>query len=73
MELSIHNASHEWVEVSTAVFESVDMKIYYDDLVASSATMKILSPNLAETDFIDAPLRPGMTKSVELYAARKVR
>jgi hypothetical protein len=72
MELSIHNASHEWVEVSTAVFESVDMKIYYDDLVASSATMKILSPNLAETDFIDAPLRPGMTKSVELYAARKV-
>lgn len=72
MELSIHNASHEWAEVSTAVFESVDMKIYYDDIVATSATMKILSPSMAETDFIDAPLRPGMVKSVELYTARKI-
>lgn len=72
MELSIHNASHEWVEVSTAVFESVDMKIYYGDFVAATATMKILSPGLAETDFIDAPLRPGMVKSVELYTARKL-
>ncbi|MFA7198633.1 MAG: DUF432 domain-containing protein [Methanoculleus sp.] len=72
MELSISNASNEWVEVSHAVFNSTDMKIYYDDVVATTATMRILSPTLAETNFIDAPLRPGMVKSVELYTARKI-
>jgi len=72
MELSIHNASHEWVEVSRAVFDSTDMKIFYGDFVAATATMNILSANLAETDFVDAPLRPGMVKSVELYTARKI-
>lgn len=72
MELTVHNASHEWVEVSRAVFDSTDMKIYYGDFVALAGTMKILSPLLAETDFIDAPLRPGMVKSVELYTARKI-
>lgn len=72
MEFSIHNASHEWAEVSTAVFKGVDMKIYYDEFVAASAMMKILGQGLAETDFIDAPLRPGMAKSIELYTARKI-
>jgi len=72
MELSIHNASHEWVEVSCAVFESTDMKLYYGDFVAASAKMKILGPSLAETDFIDAPLQTGMVKSIELYTARKI-
>ncbi len=72
MELSIHNTSHGWVEISCVVFDSTDMKIYYGDIVATAATMKIISPNLAETDFIDAPLRPGMVKSVELCVARKI-
>lgn len=72
MELSILNVSHEWAEVSYAVFDSADMKIYYDDIVATTATMKIISPAMAETDFIDAPLRPGMTRSIELYTARKI-
>jgi len=72
MELSIHNASHEWVEISCAVFDSTDMKIYYSDFVATTAAMKVISTTLAETDFIDAPLRPGMVKSVELHVARKI-
>jgi hypothetical protein len=72
MELSIHNASHEWVEIACAVFDSTDMKIYYSDVVATTATMKVISASLAETDFIDAPLRPGMVKSIELHAARKI-
>jgi len=72
MELSIQNASHEWVEVSSVVFDSVDMKIYYGDIVATTATMKIISPVMAETDFIDSPLIPGMTRSIELYKARKI-
>lgn len=72
MELSIHNTCREWVEVSRVVFESTDMKIYYGDFVAATATMKLLTKTMAETDFIDAPLRPGMVKSVELYTARKI-
>lgn len=72
MELCIHNAYNEWAEVSCAVFDSTDMKIYYDNYVAASATMKIVSKTLAETDFVDAPLRPGMTKSIELNVARKI-
>jgi len=72
MEFSIQNASHEWAEVSSVVFDSVDMKIYYNDIVTTTATMRILSPAMAETDFIDAPLIPGMTRSIELYKARKI-
>jgi hypothetical protein len=72
MELSIHNTCREWVEVSRVVFESTDMKIYYGDFVAATATMKLLTKTMAETDFVDAPLRPGMVKSVELYTARKI-
>ena len=72
MELTIHNAFHEWVEVSQAVFDSTDMKIYYGDFVAVTATMKVVTKILAETDFVDAPLRPEMMKSVELYTARKI-
>jgi hypothetical protein len=60
MELSIQNLSLEWMEVSCAVFNSV------------SATMRVLSRTLAETDFVDAPLRPGMEKAVELNKARKI-
>jgi len=72
MEFTITNTYREWVEVSRVVFESVDMKIYYGDFVAATATMRILGPNLAETDFIDAPPRLGMVKSIELYTARKI-
>ena len=72
MEFTITNTYREWVEVSRAVFESVDMKIYYGDFVASTATMRVVGPNIAETDFIDAPPRPGMVKSIELYTARKI-
>lgn len=72
VELSIQNICREWVEVSRVVFESTDMKIYYGDFVAATATMKILTKTMAETDFVDAPLRPGMVKSVELYATRKI-
>jgi hypothetical protein len=72
MELSISNASHEWAEVSRAVFDSTDMKLYYGEFVAVTTTMKILSKLLAETDFVDVPLKSDMVKSIELYTARKI-
>jgi hypothetical protein len=74
MELSIQNASHDWAEVSCVAFDSVNMKVYYDDeIVGASATMKVITPMMAETNFIDAPLRPGMARSIELYTARKIQ
>ena len=74
IELSITNTTPEWVEVTKAVFNAYGMKIYYnDDLVAMKATMKLLHGHLAETDFVDAPLlEAGMTKSLELYTAKKL-
>ncbi len=72
LELRLRNMHREWVEVSRAVFESCDMKIYYNDFVGMIAEMRILNKNLAETDFVDAPLKPGMKKSIELYTAREI-
>jgi uncharacterized protein len=72
IELTIRNTHREWVKVAYAVFESCDMKIYYGDVVAMVAQMKILNKHMAETDFVDLPLLPGMRKSVELYTARNI-
>jgi hypothetical protein len=73
VELSIKNTTKGWVKVTKAIFNAYGMKIYYrDDLVAMQATMKILPGNLAETEFVDAPIEPGMKKSLELYTVRKL-
>jgi hypothetical protein len=73
VELSIKNTTKDWVKVTKAIFNAYGMKIYYrDDLVAMKATMKIMPGNLAETEFFDAPIEPGMKKSLELYTVRKL-
>ena len=73
VELSIKNTTKGWVKVTKAIFNAYGMKIYYrDDLVAMKATMKIMPGNLAETEFVDAPIEPGMKKSLELYTVRKL-
>jgi hypothetical protein len=73
MELTLTNTTTEWAEVTRAVFNAYGMKIYYSDsLVAMRASMKIIPRRLAETDFQDAPLLTGMTKSLELYTSRKL-
>ncbi|NLB00714.1 MAG: DUF432 domain-containing protein [Methanomicrobiales archaeon] len=72
MKLTIQNAATEWAEVARVVFNSLDMKIYYGDIVAATATMKIVAPSRAETNFTDAPLIPGMTRSVELNKTHKI-
>lgn len=74
MELTLVNSDNEWVEVTRAVFNAYRMKIYYSDqLVSMRASMKLMPRRLAETDFMDAPLVPGMTKSLELYPTRKLQ
>lgn len=73
LELTILNNTDLWVEVKQSVFNAYGMKIYYDtELVSMKANMKIISPSIAETDFIDKPLRPSMKKSMELYTAKKL-
>ena len=73
MELTIRNKVNEWVTISKAVFNGVEMKIYYsEDFVSMKALMEISSKTMAETDFIDAPMKPGMKKSIEIYTARKI-
>ncbi|MBN1455901.1 MAG: DUF432 domain-containing protein [Methanomicrobia archaeon] len=74
LQLHINNSTSDWVTVTRAVFNAYTMKIYYNErLVAMRATMKILLRNLAETTFMDEPLEHGMTKSLELYTARKLQ
>ncbi|AEA47150.1 DUF432 domain-containing protein [Archaeoglobus veneficus] len=72
ISLRIHNSSDDWVEVTKAVFDSYAMKIYYGDIVSMVAEMKVIGKHVAETTFIDRPLREGMKKSIELYVARKL-
>lgn len=73
MQLNITNTTTEWIQVNRVVFNAYGMKIYYsDDMVSMKAVMKVLSKNLAETDFIDSPLKEGMKKSLELYTTRKL-
>ncbi|AGK61039.1 hypothetical protein Asulf_01036 [Archaeoglobus sulfaticallidus PM70-1] len=72
MRLRITNSSDEWIEVTNAVFDIFGMKIYYDTMVCSSASMNILSHKVAETFFLNQPLREGMKKALELYTSRKI-
>jgi hypothetical protein len=73
MELVIANNSGVWVEVTKSVFNARAMKVYYkDDLVSASATMKIASPQIAETDFADTALEDGMQKSVGVYSQQRL-
>ncbi|MGC9444417.1 MAG: DUF432 domain-containing protein [Candidatus Methanospirareceae archaeon] len=74
IQLRINNITSDWVNVTSVVFDAYTMKIYYNErLVAMRATMKVLLRNLAETTFTDEPLEHGMTKSLELYTARKLQ
>lgn len=73
MHLTIRNKINEWVTITKAVFNGVEMKIYYDnEIVSMKALIEVNSKTMAETDFIDAPLKTGMKKSVEIYTARKI-
>ncbi|AAB89713.1 MULTISPECIES: DUF432 domain-containing protein [Archaeoglobus] len=73
IKLRIVNSDDEWVEVSNAVFDVYGMKIYYnEEMVCSSASVNIVSPKVAETRFIEQPLREKMKKALELYTARRI-
>jgi len=73
MELQVINNHTDWVEITQAVFNAYGMKIYYDiHMVCMKANMRIRGGGIAETEFIDAPIEPGMKKSLEIYMVRKL-
>lgn len=73
IEVTIENTTSRWIEVSKSVFNAYDMKIFYNQyLVSMKARMKILGEQIAETVFINSPLKAGMIKSLERYVAGKV-
>lgn len=73
MELIVRNNTHRWIELNKAVFNAYGMKIYFNDnLVSMKANIKILGEEMAETYFIQSPIKTGMKKSLELYTVRKL-
>jgi len=73
LKLRITNSDDDWVELSNVVLDVYGMKIYYDDeMVCSAASVNITSPKVAETRFLEQPLRKKMKKALELYTARKI-
>ena len=72
MEIKIRNQSPSWVELTRAVLNAHGMKPYYGEgMVSLRAKMKIVNEKVAETDFIDKPLKPGMQRSIELFTENK--
>ena len=72
IELHLHNLTGEWVEIKRVVFESYGMKIYYGDFVSMVANMRILSKVVAETSFVNRPIKKGMKESLKLHTARRI-
>ncbi len=73
MELSIHNTTARWHEITQPVFNAYGMKIYYgDNAVSMRAGLKIYTGGIGETEFYDSPIYKGMTKAIELYTTRKI-
>lgn len=72
MELAISNKTGRWGEVTKAVFDAYQMKIYHNTkLVAMKARMDLIGDGAAETEIEDSPLEKGMRKASELFVARK--
>ena len=71
LQLTIHNTTKEFREVSRAVFDGQAMVLYYHDIVAMQAEMDLTSSVVAETSVVDAPLQSGMERSIELLKARR--
>lgn len=72
LTLSISNTAKTWVEVGRAVFESMYMPIYFGNIVAMSAEMKVYSRDFAETRVLDRPPAEGMQPAIPVITGRKI-
>lgn len=73
LELRVVNLSNSFCEVTKAVFDVYEMKIYYNSQAVSSiAEMRVHSKRIADTSFIDKPLFEGMKRAVEIYSTKAI-
>jgi len=72
IDLTIVNEGRTWIEVSRAVFVNAGMAIWYGNYVAMSARMELFSNVVAETRVLSTSEKPGMTRSLPAYSAKKV-
>jgi len=67
IRLEIQNKTLEWANISRTVLDGYSMKIYFGPYVSMLASMKILTPTTAETEFIRNPAASDFQKAVEIY------
>ena len=67
LRLEIQNKTLEWANISKTVLDGYSMKIYFGPYVSMLASMKILTPTTAETEFIRNPAVLDFQKAVEIY------
>ncbi len=73
VEFRIQNSTGVWVDVNEIVISAFDMKIYYDkNMVGMKGRVKILGEDTAEVKMFDSALRGNMSKSVEIFVAKKM-
>lgn len=73
LDLKIMNETQNWVQLTRGVFNAYGMKIYFNnDIVSAKATMSISPHEIAETDFVNAPLIKNMKKALEVYTVSKL-
>ncbi len=67
LELTIKNSSTRPADVSRAIFDSYSMCLFYGDRVRMTATMEIISPVIASTQFVTAGPKDCPYRSTDLY------
>jgi hypothetical protein len=72
MKLTLKNSSRSWLEISRAVFDNTNISLSYDEIVAMVGRMELFSSLVAETSFLDRPLREGMKRSIGLSSGRRM-
>ena len=73
LKLEIVNKSPEWTELNQVVFNTLGMRIYYDNnLVAAKAQIEIQNAISADTEFVDSPFLPKMSKALEPFPDKRL-
>ncbi len=73
MKLKLINTTDEWVEVTKSIFDSHEMKVYFDaNLVSMKANMKILTQKIAETELVNSGIKKGMKKALEVFEPTRI-
>ncbi len=74
LQLTVHNSSPHWIQVTRTILSAYAMKLYYDkEFVAMNMEMNLIDPSHAETYAVDLPLRKGMQKAQEYFSSGRMQ